>query len=127
MIARVICLIPLIAGAAAFAPMQQNGRPSTAVFQGDGTGGWGIGSSRELTPEEYGKGERSYFEGFKPMAKGDFMDQLRDDTTSMEDNELEELLGVARVAGIKLRKKVKKQQRTEFDLADDDLDLSVAD
>ena len=44
----------------------QNARLSkTAIFDGNGTGGWGIGGQRQITPEEYARGDRRYFDGYK--------------------------------------------------------------
>mmetsp|Transcript_2674 Transcript_2674/g.7373 ORF Transcript_2674/g.7373 Transcript_2674/m.7373 type:complete len:130 (+) Transcript_2674:146-535(+) len=105
----------------------QSGRPSTAIFQGDGTGGWGIGPARQLTPQEFAKGERSHFEGFEIQKNENFMQQLKDDTETYQDNDLAELLGVAKIAGLKVRSP-SERRLGKFDLADDDkLDVSVED
>ena len=53
---------------------------TTRLFDGDGTGGWGIGGSRELTPEEFAKGrDRSYFDGYQMNSQSDFRTQLQEE------------------------------------------------
>jgi hypothetical protein len=101
-------------------------RPSTQLYQGDGTGGWGIGASRKLTPEEFAKGERSYFEGYKTLGRGDFIRQIEESKDAQKQAELDELLGVASIAGIKV--KDPKERLDQFDMEDDEddeLDLSI--
>ncbi|CAJ1946292.1 unnamed protein product [Cylindrotheca closterium] len=104
-------------------------RVETALFDGDGTGGWGIGSSRELTPEEFARSDRAYFDGYKMSEQGDFRRQIADDKESLKQQELEELLGVAAIAGIKVKnpsERLNKFEDAGFAADDDeDLDLSI--
>ena len=72
---------------------QATARPGTMLFDGDGTGGWGIGSSRELTPEEFARSDRQYFDGYQMSEQGDFRQQIAEDKKAMRKAELEELLG----------------------------------
>jgi hypothetical protein len=100
-------------------------------LQGEGTGGWGIGNSREMVPEEFrGRTERSAFEGYKIEERGEFNRKLRSDVAAMRNEEVNELLNIAKMAGIKvkdpserLNKFVKDDLVAEED--DEDLDLSI--
>ena len=91
--------------------------------------GWGIGGQRELTPEEFARGDRSYFEGYKPQQQGDFLNSIREDQDMLEKSQMEELLGVAKAAGITVKDPSKRLNKFEADVFaqddDDDLDLSV--
>lgn len=92
--------------------------------------GWGIGGQRELTPEEFAKqGDRSYFEGYQTKQQGDFMSQIRQEKEDLKKSELEELLGVARIAGIEVKDPSKRLNKFDSgdiqDEDDDNLDLSV--
>jgi hypothetical protein len=95
------------------------------------TGGWGIGPQRELTPEEFATGgaqNKKYFEGYQIRNRGEFMRQVASDKDQMKRGEIDELLGVAAAAGIKI--KDPKERLNKFDpsiIEDDeeDLDLSV--
>jgi hypothetical protein len=90
------------------------------------TGGWGIGNSREMVPEEFARGDRSAFEGYKLRDKGEFMRQVRQDKENMQKSELEELLNVAKIAGIEVKDPSERLNKFDDDLFDDDdLDLSV--
>jgi hypothetical protein len=107
-------------------PSKKQYRPST-VLEG-ATGGWGIGQSRDMLPEEFAKrGDRKAFEGYKLTDRGEFMRQVRDAKDNMRNEEIDELLGVAKMAGIQ----VKQQRLNKFEpdllpeADDDDLDLSV--
>jgi hypothetical protein len=105
---------------------QQLYRPST-VLEG-ATGGWGIGQSRDMLPEEFAKrGDRKAFEGYKLTDRGEFMRQVRDAKDNMRNEEIDELLGVAKMAGIQM--KGQRLNKFEPDLIsdgdDEDLDLSV--
>jgi hypothetical protein len=88
-------------------------------------GGWGIGQSRELTDGEKAKGERRAFDGYELRDRGDFLQSIKEERAQMQRDEMEELLGVARMAGID----VKPSSKFGDDLMDDDedLDLSVPD
>ena len=105
-------------------------RSRTALFDGDGTGGWGIGGQREMTPEEFArKGERSYFDGYKMSQQSDFISQIREEKDQFKKNELDELLGVAKIAGINVKNPSDRLNKFEENIFeeedDDDLDLSV--
>eukprot|EP00522_Entomoneis_paludosa_P018218 CAMPEP_0172449734 /NCGR_PEP_ID=MMETSP1065-20121228/8359_1 /TAXON_ID=265537 /ORGANISM="Amphiprora paludosa, Strain CCMP125" /LENGTH=108 /DNA_ID=CAMNT_0013201461 /DNA_START=107 /DNA_END=433 /DNA_ORIENTATION=+ len=101
---------------------------SVVVLHGEGTGGWGIGNSRDISPEEFAKGERSAFEGYQLSERGDFMRQVEKDARSMKEDELAELLGVAGIAGISVKDpntRLNKFGQEILQDDDDDLDLSV--
>jgi hypothetical protein len=89
--------------------------------------GWGIGGQRELTPEEFARGDRSYFEGYQTKQQGDFINQIWQEKEDLKRSELEELLGVAKIAGINFKDPSKRLNKFEADVMkdDDDLDLSV--
>jgi hypothetical protein len=98
------------------------------------TGGWGIGPQRELTPEEFATGgqlqNKKYFEGYQIRNRGEFMRQVALDKEEMIRGELDELLGVAASAGLKVKNP--KERLNKFDpsiINDDDddeaLDVSV--
>jgi hypothetical protein len=91
------------------------------------TGGWGIGPSRDLTPEEFGRGERRAFEGYQLQGRGDFMRQIQADKEQLAKSELEELLGVARTAGIRVQDPAERISNFRLDDDDEveDLDVSV--
>lgn len=106
----------------------QNKPSGTALFDGDGTGGWGIGGSRQLTPEEFARGDRRYFDGYKMSEQGDFMQQIKRDNEDLKRSEMDELLGVARFAGLQVKDPFQRLNKFEDGLVDDDadeLDLSV--
>ena len=85
-------------------------------------GGWGIGQSRELTDGEKAKGERRAFDGYQLRDRGDFLQSIKQERAQMKKEEMDELLGVANMAGID----VKPSSKFEEDLLDDeDLDVSV--
>lgn len=91
----------------------------------DAVGGWGIGQSREMVEEEFARGNRKAFDGYQLEEQGEFMRKVKADKDSMANGELDELMSVAKIAGID----VKDPRENEFssDLFDDDenLDLSV--
>ena len=102
---------------------------SLTILHGEGTGGWGIGNSREISPEEFAKGERRAFEGYKLSERNEFMQQVEKDARSMKEDELSELLGVANIAGINVKDPKERLNKFGKDIMmeddDDDLDLSV--
>jgi hypothetical protein len=98
------------------------------------TGGWGIGPQRELTPEEFATGgqlqNKKYFEGYQIRNRGEFMRQVAMDKEAMIRGEIDELLGVAAAAGLKVKNP--KERLNKFDpsiiMEDEDeesLDVSV--
>jgi hypothetical protein len=98
------------------------------------TGGWGIGPQRELTPEEFATGgqlqNKKYFEGYQIRNRGEFMRQVAMDKEEMIRGELDELLGVAASAGLKVKNP--KERLNKFDPSiiiddedDETLDVSV--
>jgi hypothetical protein len=107
---------------------QSTKRSAMVLFN---TGGWGIGPQRELTPEEFATGgaqNKKYFEGYQIRNRGEFMRQVASDKEQLKRGEIDELLGVAAAAGIKI--KDPKERLNKFDpsiIEDDeeDLDLSV--
>ena len=103
--------------------MQARGAP---LFEA--VGGWGIGQSRDISPEEYAKSDRRAFEGYELTERGDFMRTVKEEQTSMKRAELDELLGVAQIAGIKVKNPAERLNKFESDVFgedDDDIDLSV--
>jgi hypothetical protein len=101
-------------------------------FSADIILGWGIGSQRELTPAEFAKkGDRSYFEGYQTKQQGDFFHQIQQEKDDLKKSQLEELLGVAKMAGITVKDPSQRLNKFEMDVMaevdddDDDLDLSV--
>jgi hypothetical protein len=97
------------------------------LHDGNGTGGWGIGGSREMVEEEFVRGDRRYFDGYKMSEQGDFRRQIQQDKDALKKSELDELLGVAKIAGIKVKNPKERLNKFEKDAFpdDDDLDLSV--
>ena len=128
-----LVLLPLLlATARAFGTSSRtpsSGRRATALFDGNGTGGWGIGGQRQITPEEYAKGDRRYFDGYKMNEQGDFIKQIEEEKEALQNDAMDEFLGVARFAGLSVKdpsSKLNKFADAGFlDDDDDDLDLSV--
>ena len=86
------------------------------------------GSSRELTPEEFARTDRAYFDGYKMSEQGDFRRQIADDKEALKKQELEELLGVAAIAGIEVKNpndRLNKFEDGAFGDDDEELDLSI--
>lgn len=110
-------------------PATASSSSSLTILHGEGTGGWGIGNSREISPEEFAKGERRAFEGYKLSERNEFMQQVEKDARSMKEDELSELLGVANIAGINVKDPKERLNKFGKDIMmeddDDDLDLSV--
>eukprot|EP00536_Pseudo-nitzschia_multiseries_P002525 jgi/Psemu1/301429/fgenesh1_kg.34_\ len=107
---------------------RSNSRQSTTtIFDGNGTGGWGIGGQREITPEEYARGDRRYFDGYKMNEQGDFMKQIEEEKEALQNDAMTELLGVAKFAGLKMKDPSSRLNKFDdgFMDDDDDLDLSV--
>jgi hypothetical protein len=101
---------------------------SNTVLYGEGTGGWGLGNSREMVPEEFARGERKAFEGYRLQDRGEFMRKVRDDKDNLKKQEMAELLGVASIAGINVKNPKDRLNKFETDLIqedDEDIDLSV--
>ena len=100
-------------------------RAATALH-GEGTGGWGIGGSRELIPEEFAKGDRRAFEGYNLQDRGEFMRQLNQDKEALKNDEMAELLGVAKIAGLNVKNPKDRLNKFDDELMDDDDDLDVS-
>jgi hypothetical protein len=102
---------------------------TTALFDGDGTGGWGIGGSRQISKEEFARGERTAFDGYKMQERGDFMRSLKQEQDAQMKSEMDELLGVAKIAGLKVKDPKSRLNKFEKDIFevvdDDDLDVSI--
>ena len=109
----------------AFVPRAEHSSGVAPLFEA--TGGWGIGQSRDITPEEYAKGDRRAFEGFELTERGDFMRNVQDEASMMKRQEMDELLGVAKIAGINVKNPKERLNKFEPDVfaEDDDIDLSV--
>lgn len=109
-------------------------RRSTSSSPLCATGGWGIGPQRELKPEEFAKsGDRRAFEGYNLRERGEFMREVaRDKNTMLNKGAMDELLGVAASAGIRVKNpaerlgKFNNDGSSTIDLEENDpLDLSV--
>lgn len=102
---------------------------SKTTLRADGTGGWGIGNSREMVPEEFAsRTDKRAFEGYKLTPGGEFMRKVKRESEDMRKSEMEELLNVAALAGIKVKDPSTRLNKFEEDLFeddDDDLDLSI--
>ena len=83
------------------------------------------GNSRDMVPEEFARGDRKAFEGYKLKERGEFMRQVRQDSQAMKDAEMDELLGVANIAGINIRDQSTRLNKFEDGLLDDDDDLDL--
>lgn len=89
-----------------------------------------MGNSREMVPEEFATkrgGERKAFEGYELTDRGDFMRKVRQDAADMRSSDMDELLGVAKIAGINVKDPSERLNKFDEDLLSDeeDLDLSV--
>lgn len=95
------------------------------------TGGWGIGPQRELTPEEFATGgqlqNKKYFEGYQIRNRGEFMRQVALDKEEMIRGELDELLGVAASAGLKVKNPKERLNKFDPSIINDDDDAEVLD
>jgi hypothetical protein len=92
------------------------------------TGGWGIGQSREISEGEYARGERRAFDGFEITEQGEFMRQVKRQRLEMIEEEKNELLEVARMAGIEVKDPSTRLNKFGNDVLaeeDEDLDLRV--
>lgn len=120
-------LLTAVAAASAFAPQPTSCRVPSELYDGNGTGGWGIGGSREMVEEEFARGDRRYFDGYKMSEQGDFRRQIQQDKEALKKSELDELLGVAKIAGLRVKDPKERLNKFEQDVFadDDDLDLSV--
>ena len=99
-------------------------------FSLQATGGWGIGDSRDLVPEEFSKGgERRAFEGYQLQDRGAFMRKVKEDKDMMKKSEMDELMAVAKMAGIDVKDPSERLNKFGDDVFreedDDDLDVSV--
>jgi hypothetical protein len=84
-----------------------------------------------MVPEEFAKrvDSKKGFDGYQLRDRGDFMRQLRSDKDRMKNDELEELLGVANIAGIKVKDPSERLNKFEPDVLiddDNDLDLTIS-
>ena len=82
-----------------------------------------------MVPEEFknGGGDRGYFEGYQLKNQGDFMQSVKRDKEQMKAAEMDELLSVASMAGIRVKDPSTRLSKFELEEDDDDLDLSVPD
>lgn len=107
--------------------------PSDNVWKLYNTGGWGVGPQREMVPEEFARrsDNKRIFDGYELRDRGEFMRQVRADKESMAKDELDELLGVASIAGINVKNPKDRLNKFESDLIidnddDDELDLTIS-
>jgi len=96
------------------------------------SGGWGVGNARDMVPEEFANkrgGDRKAFEGYRMTDTGEFMRKVKQEKDDLRKQELDELLGVAKVAGIHVKNPDERLNKFEPDLMDDDddddVDLSI--
>lgn len=106
------------------APLSTSTGRGTVLFEA--VGGWGVGNSRDITPEEFAKGDRRAFEGYELTDKSDFMRNVKEEQEQMKKSELAELLGVAKIAGINVKNPNERLNKFESDLLDDDEDLDLS-
>jgi hypothetical protein len=105
-------------------PLSVTGSSATKLF--DATGGWGIGASREISPNEYAKGsDRRPTKGYEITERGEFMRKVKQDREEMKKGELDELLGVARMAGIDVKDPTTKLNKLEEEFLDEEEDLDL--
>lgn len=98
---RAVVLSWLLSGSTAFVVSSSPTLP-TRLY--NAVGGWGIGQSRELTDGEMvNRGERRSFDGYQLKERGDFLKGIQDDRAQMAKDEIAELLGVAKMAGIDVK------------------------
>lgn len=80
-----------------------------------------------MVPEEFAKGsERRAFEGYELSDRGAFMRKVRQDAVDMKSNDLNELLGVAKIAGINVKNPSERLNKFDSDLLEDDEDLDLS-
>ena len=130
---NVFFLLASLSTSAAFtvAPAIKTTSTTTTTLYNGASGGWGVGNSRDLTPEEFVRGDRKAFEGYDLVERGDFMRQVQADKESMLKSEMNELLGVAKIAGIDVKdtsERLNKISNEDLFMDDEeDLDLRVYD
>lgn len=83
-----------------------------------------------MVPEEFARGgDRRAFEGYELQDRGEFMRKVKEEKDMMRKSEMDELMAVAKIAGIEV--KDPKSRLNKFgdddllDDDDDDLDVSV--
>jgi len=86
------------------------------------TGGWGIGQSREISEAEFARGERRAFDGFEITEQGEFMRQVNRQRKDMVQEEKNELLEVARMAGIEVKDPATKLNKYGKDIFEEEVD-----
>ena len=102
---------------------------STSLY--GASGGWGVGNARDMVPEEFASkrgGDRKAFEGYRMTDTGEFMRKVKQEKDDLRKQELDELLGVAKVAGINVKNPDERLNKFEPELMgddDDDVDLSI--
>ena len=104
----------------------QQTTPKHLTSLNEATGGWGIGQSREISPEEFAKGDRRAFQGYEMTDRGEFLRNVKQEKDQMKKNELEELLNVSKFAGINVKNPKERLNKFEPDvLGDDDEELDL--
>jgi hypothetical protein len=101
--------------------------PPSLTCLKEATGGWGIGQSREISPEEFAKGDRRAFQGYEMTDRGDFLRNVKQEKEQMMKSELQELLNVSKFAGINVKNPKERLNKFEPEVLgdDEDIDLSV--
>uniref|UniRef100_A0A7R9WGD0 Uncharacterized protein n=1 Tax=Pseudictyota dubia TaxID=2749911 RepID=A0A7R9WGD0_9STRA len=96
-------------------------------------GGWGIGPSKEIQDEEFANrgGNARGYDAYELQNQGQFMRRVREERTGLKQKKANELLEIAKMAGILDKKKMDErgERLDKFDADDmdddDDLDVSV--
>lgn len=116
-----LCLVSAIATSHALLSPRIS-KEKTQLFN---AGGWGIGPQRDLTDDEFLRGDRRAFSGYE--LQPDFGKRVEAESKSLRDEEMKELMGVAAAAGININNEPKLNKFSKDDYLDDedDLDLSV--
>jgi hypothetical protein len=104
----------------------QQAAPSSLILLHEATGGWGIGQSREISPEEFAKGDRRAFTGYEMTDRGDFLRNVKQEKDQMMKSELEELLNVSKFAGIKVKDPKERLDKFEPEVLEDDEDIDLS-
>lgn len=95
-------------------------------------GGWGIGPSKEIQDEEFAnRGSARGYEQYELENQGTFMRRVREERSGIQKKKANEMLEIAKMAGILDKKKMDERgdRLDRFDADDmaddDDLDVSV--
>jgi len=106
------------------------GASSTSVHMAPG--GWGIGPSKEIQDEEFAnRGNTRGYDKYELQNQGQFMRRVREERSGLKKKKANELLEIAKMAGIMDKKKLEERGdrldkfETEDMSDDEDLDVRV--